>query len=222
MKYDGDMDKRRYVQRARAAGTEETRRRIHAAAQASLERGPLGALRVDEVARSAGVARSTVYLVFGSRAGLFSALAYHLRDEAGFRLLIEAFRQPDALAAMRDAQRASVDVYAARPDLARALFTLAAIDPDAVEAVKALDDGRVPGMFGLARRLAEGGYLREGITIEEAADLLTVVTSFQAFDQLFGLRGLPVEVVADRLVALGERAICRPDLPAAPSPAPAT
>ena len=207
------MDKRRYVQRARARSTEETRRRILAAAQASLERGPVGALSVPEVARAAGVARSTVYTLFGSRAGLFGALAYRLREEAGFGELIAANRQPDALTALRDSQRAAVRVYAALPDLARALFTLAQIDPDAVEAVRALEDGRVPGMLTLARRLHRQGYLRPGLRVAEAADLLTVITSFPAFDQLFTVRGLPAEVVAERLVALAERSILRPDLP---------
>jgi AcrR family transcriptional regulator len=206
------MDKRRYLQTARARSAEETRRRILAAARASLERGPLGALSVDDVARSAGVARSTVYVLHGSRAGLFAALARHLREAAGFRRLVDAYRQADALQALRDSQRESVRVYATLPELARALFTLAAIDPDAVDAVRALEDGRLPGMGDLAARLANQGYLRPGVTIEEAADLLTVATSFQAFDQLYGLRGLPVDVVADRLVAMAERAICRQDL----------
>jgi len=214
MKYDVNMDKRPYRQRARAVSAESTRRKILAAARATLEHSPLGALSVDEVARAAGVARSTVYVLYGSRAGLFSALAYHLRDEAGFERLIAAYRQSDALRAFRDSQRESARVYAAMPELARALYSLAAIDPDAVGAVKALDDGRVPGMFDLAGRLQAQGYLRPGIAIEEAADLLTVVTSFQAFDQLFGIRSLPVDVVAERLVTLAERAICRADLPA--------
>ena len=57
------MDKRRYVQRARAEAAVGTRRRILDAARATLERGVLGALKVDEVARAAGVSRSTVYLL---------------------------------------------------------------------------------------------------------------------------------------------------------------
>jgi AcrR family transcriptional regulator len=209
MKYAVTMDKRRYIQRARAASTGATRRRILDAAQASLERGPLGALKVDEVARAAGVSRSTVYVLFESRAGLFAALAHRLREQAGFEGLVQASRNPDALDAFRTTQRASVSVYAALPELARALFTLAAIDPDAVHAVAALEEGRRPGMRTLARRLNRQGYLRSGVTVAEATDLLTVVTSFQAFDQLYGGSGLPVETVADRLVALGERAVCR-------------
>ncbi|HEX6867670.1 MAG TPA: TetR family transcriptional regulator [Candidatus Limnocylindrales bacterium] len=207
------MDKRRYVQRARAESAEATRRRILAAARATLERGPAGALRVEEVARAAGVARSTVYQLYGSRSGLFDALARHLRDEAGFEALVAASRLPDALENLRASQRAAVAVYAAMPDLARAMFTLAAIDPDAVAAVAAIEDGRRPGMVHLATALAAQGYLRDGVSVAEAIDILTVITSFQAFDELFTGSGLPPAVVADRLIAMAERSICRPDVP---------
>jgi AcrR family transcriptional regulator len=167
-------------------------------------------LKVDEVARAAGVSRSTVYVLYGSRAGLFDALARHLRDVSGFDKLLVAFRKRDALEAMRSAQRAAVEMYARLPDLARALFTLSAIDPDAVAAVSAIEDGRRPGQASIARRLAEQGYLRDGVSVEEATDILTVITSFQAFDELFGGSGLAPDVVAERLIAMAERSVCRP------------
>ena len=206
------MDKRQYVQRVRAEAADATRRRILDAARATLERGPGGALRVEEVARTAGVSRSTVYLLYGSRAGLFDALARHLRLEAGFDELIREFRRPDALEAMRGSQRAAVRMYAKMPELARAMFAMAAVDPDAVAAIRAIEDGRRPGQAEIARRLAEQGYLRDGVGVDEATDILTVITSFQAFDELFSGSGLPAEVVADRLVAMAERSICRPDV----------
>ena len=206
------MDKRQYVQRVRAESADATRRRILDAARATLKRGPSGALRVDEVARAAGVSRSTVYVLYGSRAGLFDALGRHLRLEAGFDELIREFRRPDALEAMRGSQRAAVRMYAKMPELARAMFTMAAVDPDAVAAIRAIEDGRRPGQAEIARRLAEQGYLRDGVDIDEATDILTVITSFQAFDELFSGSGLPAEVVADRLVAMTERSICRPDV----------
>ncbi len=204
------MDKRQYVQKARAESTDATRRRILDVARATLERGPLGALRVDEVARQAGVARSTVYVLFGSRSGLFDALARYLRDEAGFETLIAASRLPDAMENLRASQRAAVNVYAQMPDLARALFTLGAIDPDAVAAVAAIEDGRRPGMAYLAGALRAQGYLRDDVSVEEATDILTVITSFQSFDELFTGSGLPAETVADRLLAMSTRSICRP------------
>jgi AcrR family transcriptional regulator len=211
------MDKRPYRQTRRAEASEATRARILGAARSSLERGPLGALRVDEVARHACVSRSTVYLLFGSRSGLFDALARSLRDSAGFARLIAASQLPDALDNLRASQRAAVAMYAQVPELARALFTLAAIDPDAVAAVAAIEDGRRPGMDRLAEALAAQGYLRGDITVGEAVDLLTVITSFQSFDELFTGSGLPADVVADRLIAMAERSVCRPGLPGQPA-----
>ncbi len=202
--------KRPYRQTRRAESSDATRQRVLAAARATLERGPLGALKVDEVAREAGVSRSTVYLLYGSRAGLFHALARDLRDQAGFAALIAASQLPDALENLRASQRAAVAMYAQVPKLARGLFTLAAIDPDGVAAVAAIEDGRRPGMRRLAEALAGQGYLREDVSVEEATELLTLITSFQSFDELFDGLGLPADVVADRLLALAERAILRP------------
>jgi AcrR family transcriptional regulator len=210
MKYHAvNMDKRRYVQRARAASAEVTRLRILDAAEASFDRGPLAAVRIDDVAKRAGVSRSTVYTLFDSRRGLLVALAGRLREVAEFERLIEASMHPDARESLRRAQRESVRIFATRPELARALFTMAGVDADAVAAVAALEDGRRPGMVHLARRLEDQGQLRAGIGVREAADLLSVATSFPAFDELFHALGLPEEVVADRLVALAERAVCR-------------
>ncbi len=216
--YRVNMDKRSYVQRSRAASSDATRRRILDAARESLERGPFGALRVDEVARAAEVSRSTVYVLYGSRSGLFDALGRFLRDEAGFDELLAASRLPDALENLRASQRAAVRMYAKVPQLARALFTLAAIDPDAVAAVSAIEDGRRPGMTRLARALSAQGYLRDDITVAEAAEILAVITSFQSFDELFTGSGLPADTVADRLIAMAERSVCRPDLEGSVSP----
>jgi hypothetical protein len=83
------------------------------------------------------------------------------------------------------------------------------VDADAVAAVAALEDGRRPGMQLLAARLEAQDQLRPGIGVGEAAELLSVATSFPAFDELFHALGLPEDVVADRLVALAERAVCR-------------
>ena len=77
------MSKRRYEQRLRAEAAEETRRRILDALYDRLREAPADPVSVDEVARIARVARSTVYLVFGSRSGLFDALTEHLFQGAG-------------------------------------------------------------------------------------------------------------------------------------------
>ena len=204
------MDKRGYVQTARAAASDETKLRILAAARATLQRGPLGALKVEEVARDAGVSRSTVYLLYGSRAGLIDSLAREVAQDSGFDRLVTAFALPDAREALISAQRASIEMYAKMPDVSRALYALRTVDPDAVKAVDRLDSGRRWGQADLARRLSEQGYLHDGVSVEEATDILIVLSSFATFDELFGGSGLPVDVVADRIAAMTERSVLRP------------
>jgi AcrR family transcriptional regulator len=160
------MDKRRYVQRARAETAQATRERILDAALATFDRGLLAAVRIDDVARRAGTSRSTVYHLFGDRSGLLVALANRLRDRR-----VGSQRPPRAPTPGRPSGAPSASRSDVRPALtARALFTLAAVDPDAVAAVGRRSRRR-PGMVaplgGPRPRPAASG-----VTAREAADLL--------------------------------------------------
>ena len=203
------MDKRRYVQRRRAESAAQTRERILAAARESLRKGPLGAARVDEIAREAGVARSTVYVLFGSRSGLFDALAVDLLERAGFDRLAATFRLRDAREALFESLRAGTEIYASEPDLTRSILALAATDLDAAAAVRRFEHGRWPGMVALARRLEGQGYLRPELPRMEAAQILWVLTSFPTFDQLFRERGLSAGAAYQRLRAMAEGTLLR-------------
>lgn len=209
MKYNPPMDKRRYVQRRRAESAQQTRERILEAARSSLRSGPLGAVKVDDIAREAGVARSTLYVLFGSRAGLFEALAVDLLEHGGFDRLVVAFRLPDAREALLESLRAGTEAYANDPDLARSILTLAATDPDAAVALQRFERGRWPGMRNLAGRLETQGLLRDGLRRDEAAQILWVLTSFATFDQLFRERGLSSATTAVRLQAVAARTLLR-------------
>lgn len=203
------MDKRRYVQRRRAEAARETRERILDATRESLRGGPVGAVRIEEVARAAGVARSTIYVAFGSRAGLFEALAEDLLGRAGFGRIAASFRLPDARDALRASLRDAAEVYCHDPVVTRSILALAAVDPDAGAAVRRFEHGRWPGMRMLAARLAGQDALRPDVSRDEAAQVLWVLTSFATFDQLYGERGLSSAVVADRLVGMAERTLLR-------------
>jgi AcrR family transcriptional regulator len=199
---------RKYEQRLRAEAAEETRRRILDAAYERLRAAPAEPLSVDRVARDAGVARSTVYLVFESRAGLFDALGADLLERGGFARVVEATGHPDAREHMRRGIRAGVEVFAAHRDVHRVLHSMAQLDPEAVGGVmQRVDVRRGRGMEYLAGRLEEQGRLRAGVGVREAADLLWILTSFDAFDLLFSGRGLPVDEVACVLVGTAERSL---------------
>jgi AcrR family transcriptional regulator len=164
---------RKYEQRLRAERSEETRRRILDALERRLRDAPTQPISIEEVAHLAGVARTTVYLVFGSRAGLFDALATDLWDRAGLPGLTEAVAHPDAREHLRGGLRAGTEIYAALRDVAVALFSMSALDPDSVGgAIARLEQRRWGGMQHLARRLGEQGQLRDDVTVEQTADML--------------------------------------------------
>jgi AcrR family transcriptional regulator len=200
---------RRYEQRLRATAAEETRARILEATRERLRIAPTEPVSVEQVAQAAGVARSTVYLVFGSRAGLFQALGRDLLDRAGFHRIVSAVELPDAREALVESLRANVEVYADERDVGRVLASMTKVNPEAVgDAFAVVDHGRKEGLLHLATRLQEQGHLRPGLSPEEAADYLWVITSFDTFDELYTTRGLDRGAVADRLINLAVRTIC--------------
>jgi AcrR family transcriptional regulator len=206
--YAVTMPTRRYEQRLRAQTAAETRRRVLDAVHEALRAAPAQPVSIHRVARAAGVARSTVYVIFGSRAGLFDALGEDLLERGGFQAVLDAVAQPDPRVTVRDGIAAGVHTFAAERDVFRALVSMSALDPEAVGgAMQRSEQRRAKGMLGLARRLADHGALREGLGAKRAADQLWVLTSFDAFDLLFTGRGLSANEVARHLVDMAERSV---------------
>ena len=215
MKYTGvNMDKRRYRQSRRAESAEATRGRILDAARANLERGPVGALKVDEVARDAGVARSTVYVLFGSRAGPVRRAgprAARLGRVRGAHRRLAAARRHRQPAGVAAGGRGHV-----RPSARPGPRRCSRWPPSTRTASPRSRPSRTAGARACVawpRRSTPRAICAAGLPIDEAVDLLTVITSFQSFDELFTGSGLPADTVADRLIALAERSVCRSDLP---------
>jgi AcrR family transcriptional regulator len=205
------MASRRYEQRLRAESADETRRRILDAVDQLLRAAPSQPLRIDQVAKAARVARSTVYLVFGSRAGLFDALAEDLLRRSGFERVVRAVGEADAREHLRGGIRGGVAMYAAERDVLRVLVSMSQVEAsDLGAAVRRVERDRAGGMAFLAQRLAEQDLLRPDVSQEEAAHLLWLLTSFDGFDLLYTGRGLSADEVAGLLIATAERSLCKP------------
>jgi AcrR family transcriptional regulator len=202
------MATRRYEQRLRAQSAAQTRRRVLDAVYDQLRETPAQPVSVDGIARAAGVARSTVYVTFGSRAGLFDAFAADLLERGGFRRVLDAVADPDPGVTLRAGITGGVHTFAAHRDVFRALVSMAELDPDAVGgAMQRSEQRRAKGMMRLARRLAQHGLLRDGLTAKQAADRLWVLTSFDAFDLLFSGRKHSANAVAAVLVDMARRSV---------------
>lgn len=205
------MTTRRYTQQARALAADETRRRILDAMRDRLREAPSEALSIERVAQDAGVARSTVYVVFGSKAGLFEALGRDLLDRTGFQRIVDAVALPDSRDAVRASLRAAAQVYAAERDVSRTIYSMWALQPEAVRGTfEVVERGRAEGQRRMAERLAADGHLLPDLTVDEATDILWVITSFETFDQLYTGRGLGEEDTAARLITMAERTLWAP------------
>jgi AcrR family transcriptional regulator len=204
------MAPRKYEQGLRAEAAEETRRRILDALYARLREQPAQPVSVDAIARAARVARSTVYLIFGSRAGLFDALAAELFTSGEFALVEQAAADPDARASLREGFRGSALMFAAHRDVFSVLYSTAKLDAAAVGGtVERLDEARARGMARIAERIDAAGLLRDEVTRERAEHVLWLLTSFESFDLLYTGRGLPAEAVAALLTETAERTLYR-------------
>ena len=156
----------------------------------------------------AGVARSTVYAIFGSRSGLFDAVGRELAARSGYTMLLEAKQQPDARDHLRAGVRAASEMLAANRDIYRALHSMAQLDEQAVGgAAVRREEERAGGMARLAGRLAEQGWLREGLSAKDAEHVLWVLTSFESFDSLYTGRGLSTDRTVELLVEAAERVL---------------
>ena len=207
------MSPRPYRLGRRAESVEQTRERILAATRDVLVRDGYRSASLDEIARTADVARATVYYQFGSKGGLLEALVADIERRAGQAAVLDAVEHTDAADALRQAFLAGCRFWAAEHALVRRLTGLAAVDGDVARAIAEVQQHRLPLLAGLVERLDAAGRLSPGLPSERALDILWMLSGFEAFDQLFAGRGLPVGDVAEILGDVAVRALLDPHPP---------
>jgi AcrR family transcriptional regulator len=205
------IPKRSYNQTARAESAAETRRRIIEVTRKLLTRAPLVSVSLPVIAAEAEVARSTVYAIFGSREGLMVAVAEDLLERGGFARIGEALRGPDVVRAFELSMDVAMELYSQEHEVSWALLSLAAVDRDASSAAARLNFGRREGMRKIAQRMHDQGVLRDDVTVDEAADVLWLITSFETFGQLYRNRSLTPKQVGERLMAITSRTLYKPN-----------
>jgi AcrR family transcriptional regulator len=177
-------ERRPYRQKLRAESVAQTRQRILDAARTALTTPPPRTFNLSEVAERAGVVRSTIYTVFGSRLGLLQAVLDDVAARGGWERMRQAYRDPD---------------------------TLAAVDADAAGVADEEAEKRRRGLDDILRRMREQGYLRPDLDPDEALDIAYLLSSFRTFDQLYTERGLDQPTAAARLQRLALATLCKPE-----------
>jgi AcrR family transcriptional regulator len=161
------------------------------------------------IAAEAQLARSTVYAIVGSREGHMVAVAEDLLERGGFARIGQALRGPDVVRAFEISIDVAMELYSQEHAVSSALLSLAAVDRDASSAAARLNFGRREGMRKLAQRMHDQGVLRDDVTVDEAADVLWLITSFETFGQLYMSRSLTPKQVGERLMAITRRTLYR-------------
>ena len=198
---------RRYVQQARAEAAASTRRRMIDAARSALTSGEVPRLEIAEVAERAGLARSTVYLSFGTRSAFLTAILDDSLDRAGFGRLREYLALPDPVEAMDKTLAQAAAMYAAERAVLRSMLLLAQLDPEAARDHRERQDRRAAALRALAQRLRDQRELRTEVSVEAAAAVLWVLTSFDTFDQLYSGWGLDAVACGQRILAMARSSL---------------
>jgi AcrR family transcriptional regulator len=179
--------------RARAEARREAALRV--AADSFLGDG-YAATTVDRIAEAAGVSAATIYKTYGGKAGLVRTLCERALAGEG---PTPAEERSDALRA-RAAPRQIVEGWGrllaeVAPRVAPLLLVLreARADPDAAALYEALDAARLARMDDNAVHLLAAGRLREGVSQEQARDVLWLSTSPELYDLLVNQRGWTTE-----------------------------
>jgi AcrR family transcriptional regulator len=173
---------RPYRSGGRRAAASETRQRILEAARALLHaEGPVS-FTVDAVAEQAGVARMTVYYQFKSKRGLVEAISDDLAARGGIQGLPEAFQVPDALAGLEILVRVFVRLWESERLVIRRLNALSTLDPELASEDR--NQRRRQALVVLLQWLAAQRGRPGPEELDEKADLLLVLTSFDAYETL--------------------------------------
>ncbi|MDQ6898619.1 MAG: TetR/AcrR family transcriptional regulator [Candidatus Dormibacteraeota bacterium] len=196
------MSPRSYRSDMRVLAATETRRRILEAARTLLSTDGPVSFTVDAVADQAGVARMTVYNRFGSKVGLVEAISDDLALRGGIARLPEAFRTPDALAGLEILVRVFVGLWESERLLIRRLRALTTLDPEL--AGENRNQRRRQALVVLLQRLAAQRGMPRADELETTADLLLVLTSFDAYELLAAEGRSASEVVRLLTTTIGQ------------------
>jgi AcrR family transcriptional regulator len=186
--------RRRYDSSGRQAQARRNREAILDAAQRQFLDGGYAATTIAAIATEAGVSVETIYKAFGGKPGLVRAI--YDRGLAG-REPVPAYQRADAIrerqtdprAILRNWGTLTSEVSSIVSPIERLVRAAAASDPDMAALLKAHNDLREQRARHHARFLKRRGYLRQGVSLAQATDILWTCTSDELYDLLVTQRG---------------------------------
>ena len=185
---------RRYDSSGRQAQARRNREAVLDAAERQFLRNGYAATTMATIAREVGVSVDTIYKAFGAKAGLVRAIF-----ERGLkgRGPVSAYERSDAMreretdpkTIMREWGRLTTEVASVVTPIRLLMRSAAVTDPEIAALLRDSDKERLERMRHHARFLQRRGYLREGVTVAEATDVLWTCSSVEIYELLVLERG---------------------------------
>jgi AcrR family transcriptional regulator len=172
---------RKYRSTLREERARDTRIRIRKAARRLFTEQGFASTTVAAIAREAGVSAPTVYAVFESKAGIIASMLEEMEEDAGVAEGLKAvFSEPDPRRQLRLFVAAHCALYRASGDVLHAAMQ-AVSDPEVAALAERGDGHRRRVIDALVRGWGERGILRSGVSGEEAADRLWLITTVESY-----------------------------------------
>ena len=192
--------KRTYNSSRRKEQARQTRREIiEAARKLFIKQGYSGAT-MELIAREAGVAVETVYGSFGNKRAILSNLISI--SLVGDDVPVPLLQRPGPLAVMRDKDQTHqiqlfaedmAEIMGRVAPLFEVMRAAAKIEPDIAEMLHRILGERAEAMKVFINALLSNGPLQDGLTLEDAAETVWVITSGEVHTLLVADRGWSVE-----------------------------
>jgi AcrR family transcriptional regulator len=186
---DTDKRSRAYDSRGRQAQARRNRDAILDIARTSFLAHGYAATTMASIAGAAGLSVDTVHKAFGGKAGLVRAI--YERSLAGEGPVAAPRRSDDMQAAEHDPHTIvrhwgtlSTEVAPLVAPVHLLIRDAAATDPEMAALLRDSDRQRRERMRHNARTLADRGYLKPGITLEDATDVMWTYSSPELYELL--------------------------------------
>ncbi len=180
--------RRAYNTSLRAEQARQTRQRIAEAARRLFSAHGYHAVTMAEIAAEAQVAYQTVYAVFGNKKRMAHEIIWTTFEVEGLHpVLAELSLLDDPEASLRSGARIARVVSERLGGLLQFLQTSG--DPDLQAESRQVEARRREQQQHVATLLTESGRLRQGLSEQEALDVLWSMTGSHLYQQLVGQQG---------------------------------
>jgi AcrR family transcriptional regulator len=186
--------KRPYHSRLRQRQAEETHQRILVAARELLTSRGYANTTLQMIAEAADVSPKTISAVFGSKHGILAELVNPSAFDAPVQHLLDQLRaSQEPLQRVKLVVLITRQVYESLASQLELLRSAGVVAPELADLARQVELRRRHNQTYLIAYLQEQGVLRNGLSSEEATDVLWTLTSYEVYRMLVVERRWPPE-----------------------------